>query len=283
MFNSRLVVTLVLIVALVTLALQNMSPALALVFLGGRTVALPLAVWLLAAIALGSITALLLVGLGSSGPAGKTPPRRRWRVQPEPKSPGATPSPRSPGDTPPPPRDTPRSPRGTVATPPPESQRGEDWADWEQRIPVGERRDWDSPPVMARGAGPPPLSGDQWRDRQEAEASMADIATDWDPDAETSAYPARDVSPVEDALEDIASGWEEWEPPRSPPPATAYTYRPDPQAEGRQDQIYAPPDPPQQPWPEEAAQDEDGNPGVYDADYRVIIPPPAHDPDPHPS
>jgi hypothetical protein len=65
MRTFRLIVALVGGAALVTFAVQNTTPRLALVFLGGRTVALPLAVWLVGAIALGALTALALVSLAA--------------------------------------------------------------------------------------------------------------------------------------------------------------------------------------------------------------------------
>ncbi|WP_027269245.1 hypothetical protein, partial [Leptolyngbya sp. PCC 6406] len=98
MRTSRLVVTLLLVAVLVTFALQNTTPVLPLVFLGGRTVALPLAIWIMGAIALGSITALILIGLVSGIGGSPQKSRRRWRVQPEPepRSPQSSPQDSSP-------------------------------------------------------------------------------------------------------------------------------------------------------------------------------------------
>ncbi|WP_204368466.1 LapA family protein [Neosynechococcus sphagnicola] len=59
----RLGLLLMMIGSLTLLILQNQSPYLPLVFLGMRTQALPLGLWILVAIALGVITSLLLAGL----------------------------------------------------------------------------------------------------------------------------------------------------------------------------------------------------------------------------
>jgi hypothetical protein len=90
-------------------------------------------------------------------------------------------------------------------------------------------------------------------------------------------------SDVEDALDDIVDGWEDWDTADNPLADTAYSQR----YEGtdkavRQDSIYGPPDDVQadyRSWQaaetdtdrENDSADEDDT--VYDADYRVIIPP----------
>ncbi|MES1022594.1 LapA family protein [Gloeocapsa sp. BRSZ] len=59
----RLLLLLVVLGGLTLLLLQNWSPVLPLVFLGGRSQALPLAVWILLSIAAGALSALLIAGL----------------------------------------------------------------------------------------------------------------------------------------------------------------------------------------------------------------------------
>ncbi|WP_439566076.1 hypothetical protein [Gloeocapsopsis crepidinum] len=59
----RLLLLLVVLGGLTLLLLQNWSPVLPLVFLGGRSLALPLAVWILLSIAAGAFSALLIAGL----------------------------------------------------------------------------------------------------------------------------------------------------------------------------------------------------------------------------
>lgn len=74
---TRLILLIVVLAALVVLTIQNLSPALSLVFLGGQTQALPLAFWLLCAIALGSLTAILIKLLTS-----RPTTRKGWRQRP---------------------------------------------------------------------------------------------------------------------------------------------------------------------------------------------------------
>lgn len=59
----RLLLLLVVLGALTLLLLQNWSPVLPLVFLGGRTQALPLALWILVSVVAGALSALLISGL----------------------------------------------------------------------------------------------------------------------------------------------------------------------------------------------------------------------------
>lgn len=58
--TTRLVIVLLILVGLTLVALQNLSPLLSLTFLGMKTVALPLAAWIIAAIAAGFLTSLIL-------------------------------------------------------------------------------------------------------------------------------------------------------------------------------------------------------------------------------
>ena len=75
---TRLILLVVVLAALVVLTIQNLSPSLSLVFLGGQTQALPLAFWLLCAIAVGSLTAILIRLLTSS----RSATRKGWRQRP---------------------------------------------------------------------------------------------------------------------------------------------------------------------------------------------------------
>jgi hypothetical protein len=98
--------TILTVAGLVVLAVQNTTPRLALVILGARTPVLPLAVWLLGAIALGALTAVVLITV-TAPLSGAAPPsnRRRWQVKPEPSGPSRRPASsqgRLPGDGPPP-------------------------------------------------------------------------------------------------------------------------------------------------------------------------------------
>ncbi|MEG4345294.1 LapA family protein [Microcoleus sp. A003_D6] len=59
----RPVFLLVIVVGLTIFALQNVEPALSLVFLGVRSPALPLSIWILLSMAVGALTSLLISGL----------------------------------------------------------------------------------------------------------------------------------------------------------------------------------------------------------------------------
>lgn len=82
----RIAILLVIAVGVIAFALQNLSP-IALVILGVRTQALPLAFWVLGALAAGSLTTLLLSGFLSiskrfavrqSNQSTASPPRSPW-------------------------------------------------------------------------------------------------------------------------------------------------------------------------------------------------------------
>lgn len=59
----RIALLLVVLGVLTLLVVQNWSPVLPLVFLGVRTLALPLAVWILIGVTAGAVTSLLIAGL----------------------------------------------------------------------------------------------------------------------------------------------------------------------------------------------------------------------------
>lgn len=293
----KLVVAALIVAVLVILALQNSSPSLALVFLGLRTVTLPLGVWLTAAIALGALTTLAIAALTGLGfDAGSRANRRRWTVRPD--TPPADSGPdrerrswnvRSPQE---PPRDTTRreptreSPRdrdyGRAKQPPPPPNTvaaAEDWQSWEQRNSPNKWEDWSE----ASGNDPiyENLSRKQRQDREKAEATIHDLDKGWDDSAQETVYVAPGGSDVEDALDDIVEGWEDWDSPDNPLADTAYAQRYEGvERKARRDAIYAPPDEGDeyQEWENlsdenESDDAENGDSGVYDADYRVIIPP----------
>jgi hypothetical protein len=77
MSGIRVGLLILVLAGLVIFTVQNLSPVLPFSFLFGRTLAMPLAFWLLVAIALGSVTALVLSGLMRFGPPGNRPQKRR--------------------------------------------------------------------------------------------------------------------------------------------------------------------------------------------------------------
>ncbi len=287
--TPKLVLIALLVALLVILAWQNSTPLLALSFLGFRSITLPLGVWLVAAIALGAFTAITIIYLTDLGNA--APPRsrrRQWTVRPDgPPHPDAGRSydgtsqqrnrrwnMRSPqdffrrdrtkqtdnrqGNRKPPPSE----PRSRPSGPPPSNAvAAEDWQAWEQRNKPSDWQDWSD--ASGNRPGEEYFDRRQKRDRDKAEATIHDLDKGWDESARDTVYVPPGGSDVQDTLDEIEDGWEDWDSPDNPLSETAYSAK----YEGvdranRRDSIYAPPD--------DASQDDDQ---VYDADYRVIIPP----------
>jgi hypothetical protein len=285
----KLVLVALIVAILVILAWQNSMPLLALSFLGFRSVTLPLGVWLLAAIALGALSAIAIIYLVDLGaPPNQTARRRQWTVRPDgPPHPDAGRSydgtaqqrnrrwnVRSPQDflrrdeakRTPNPQDDRREPRPESRSrpsgpPPSNAVAAEDWQAWGQRNKPSAWQDWSD----ASGNRPEEdyLDRRQKRDRDKAEATIHDLDKGWDESARETVYVPPGGSEVQDTLDEIEDGWEDWDSPDNPLSDTAYAEK----YEGvdranRRDSIYAPPNDP--------TQDDDQ---VYDADYRVIIPP----------
>jgi hypothetical protein len=255
--------------SLVMLTLQNSTPSLSLIFLGSQTVLLPLGVWLSAAIAAGVLTALA-ISLLTSGQTGMKPPpdRRQWTVRPDvppaysPPAKQCRPSPsteQSRAKAAPAEAFRDRSPTPAPTT----AQASEDWQIWQQRTSPRQWNDWSE----ASGHNPmdATLNKRQRQDRQKAETTIQDLEKGWDDSAQDTVYVAPGGSQVQDALDEIEDGWEDWDTEENPLANTAYAQSYDPQERAtRRDSIYAPPDASDRPDEEES---------VYDADYRVILPP----------
>ncbi|MGD1858864.1 MAG: hypothetical protein ACFB0E_02710 [Leptolyngbyaceae cyanobacterium] len=289
----RLIIAALMVAALVVLALQNSTPVLALNFLGWRSVTLPLGVWLVGAIALGALTAIAIAALADSGASSaQRSNRRRWTVRPErperPPHPDAGRSDdgvsqqnrrwnvrspqdfwqsrqrRAPADRQPNRQAPPNQPqsRPQSNTPPPSNAvAAEDWQTWGQRRKPSDWEDWSD--ASSNRPADEELNRRQRRDRDKADATIHDLEKGWDDTAQDTVYVAPGGSAVDDTLDDIADGWEDWDSPDNPLVDTAYAQKYDGvDRAARRDSIYAPPD--------DANQDDEG---VYDADYRVIIPP----------
>ena len=287
MARVRLIFVLLVSSLVLLLTLENTRVALPLFLLGGQSLALPVGVWLLGAIALGSLTTLLLITLLGMDRPTRTG-GRRYRYSPQgfyEPSPGAVPS-----------------------TNQPTPDRG-DWQAWTDLKSPSQWENWESLSQTSRAVDQPsstPPRSRSWFSRsaqpdsdqsQRLEQSLEELSEDWG-DLERRRYRATGVSPVQESLEEITEGWDDLEPtssvrefevPQSPRQVyrdgSIYSYnygdRPNP---GQTDNIYAPPDqsrpnssnqtdrasatepqPPEDPEVEEA--------GVVDADYRVLIPP----------
>lgn len=299
MRTSGLVVAALIVSGLVVLAVQNLSPALPLVFLGVQSIPLPLGVWLSGAIALGALTTLAIATLANINflPS-QRPQRRRWTVRSEPSSRAADRNQRqrewfgrSPQEAPR--RDPPQEPqRDARAHPSVSGQRYsqapsrtvavEDWQAWEKRVSPSQWEDWSQ--ASSNEPIDENLSRRQRQDRQKAEATIHDLGKGWDDSAQETVYVAPGGSNVEDTLDDIEDGWEDWDSDDNPLADTAYAQRYEgSERRSRQDRIYAPPDDTDDDYADwentgldntpDTAPDNNDDEGVYDADYRVIVPP----------
>jgi hypothetical protein len=251
------------IAIVILFAAQNLTPAVPLVFLGLRTPAIPLGIWLGAALLLGAATTLILsLPDGKSSPAASSrQPRRAYR---------------------------PPSERERYTPPPPQSS-GSEFShleeDWTTYRPVSDWEDWGKPgqapsPSQSQGTSRPPQPPPERRGwwpfgkrrnvQQQVAYSLQDIEQGWD-GVDPGVRP-RGASVVEDALDEIDQGWDDFDVPSDPqaayPDAGFYASRPT----NRVDNIYQS-DPPQDQLGGQTEADEEEGEGVYDADYRVIIPP----------
>jgi hypothetical protein len=300
MATLRLVVLLLALGAVLLMTVQNATPALPLVFLGRQVLVLPLGVWLGGAIALGSLTTLILTLLPGGGPPGRRSPRRHRYPSPQ-SFYESTAS--QPGE------DVSRVASRAAASQGAVSQ-GAATGEWQSWTSLRSPAHWDNWEALSQApkpdVDPGPARSKPWFGRQPApgneqvEASLQELASDWG-DLERRRYRAPGVSPVQDSLEEITQGWEDIEASQPSPPTPgpgepggsmySYGYRDRPPG-GQVDAIYAPPDrsdygPPgeqeaeEEDWfstdasgylePDPTPPEEDG---VVDADYRVLIPPP---------
>lgn len=324
MKTTNLLVTVVVIAGLVVFAIQNLSPALPLVVLGMRTLTFPLAFWLMGAIALGSLTALFLIGLiaptltskrNHSRYATNVPPRSPRDPYTERNSTWTQPSDSTVADADLRDRAASRSEADSV---PNSGTAKESWQAWNQ-FTTNRWDDWnrataaesdDEAKSSGKGKGRK-LRGRE-KERFVVEESFNEISEGWDEAAFNDRFVQRGGSYVEDSLDDLAEGWDDYDDDSPlPPPSrdyerpqtprsvfqsgTVYSYRyrdEDEQVTPRPSSRYAAnPSPDEdEDWEERADDYEDeyedevvdrdnlGSPqvgpdGVYDADYRVIIPP----------
>lgn len=238
----QLITFLLVVAALLILVLQNLSPVLGLVVLGNSVGALPISVWLLGAIAIGALCTLLIYQLVPQKRAYRPMGRRLSDPVPEPSNRFV---------------DSPDDSRSTGSSQPPERQNPYD-NDWENFSPPAQWDDWGQRPTPDTA----PTSSERSGSVGDA---VRDIESGWgDDDYEASARHAsrQDTGP------DI--GWDDRgtyssDGPEHPSPRTyeeGWLYGSD-TPEERLDTAE----------PGEPTSDESEDENVYDANYRVIIPP----------
>lgn len=142
------------IALLAIVVLQNLSPSVALTFLGMQTVALPLAVWLVGAVVAGAITTVLVATLIRFLAKGRSPRRKARRPSRRPSGTQGEPW------TPPPwtggwtkPLDPEPVDRAGNAPRPPESAWAAAEDDWETPRPGNEWDDWEDASPRASTIG----------------------------------------------------------------------------------------------------------------------------------
>ncbi|MGD1856890.1 MAG: hypothetical protein ACFB2W_21860 [Leptolyngbyaceae cyanobacterium] len=229
----QLITFLVAVVALVVLVLQNLSPVLPLVVLGRPLVALPLSLWLLGAIAIGVLCTLLIYQLVPQRRAYRPMGKRLSDPIPEPKPTRGVDS--TGGST------SDRFQAGDSARSPYDS-------DWESFRAPEQWEDWGQQQTSARANEPSRAST--------AEDTMRDIESGWD-DGD---YVAESRRPSYEAPREIYR--EE---------TARQSERPRTYEEGWLYGNESADTPPADNEPGEPVPDESDD--VYDANYRVIIPP----------
>ncbi|MGB3203197.1 MAG: hypothetical protein WBA99_19990 [Nodosilinea sp.] len=241
MATVRLIVVVLVLGLVVLLGVQNLAPALPLVFLGGSTQALPLGVWLAIAVLLGALTTLILTALLGSAGAGYRSRSTAYKYRPqsfyEPSGPGPAAASRAASDRPsPPPYTNPRA-TGSGRTPsspsdrPPSGDSDDDpsWRAWTNLQSPAQWNDWESlsrasQPETSSAASGSPLdtasgiidgvttwfssSKQRAKQQQRVNESLRELDDDWG-GLENQPYTAPGVSPVQDSLDDISRGWDQ--------------------------------------------------------------------------
>lgn len=247
MATVRLIVVVLGLGLVVLLGVQNLAPAMPLVFFGGSTQALPLGVWLVGAVLLGALTTLVLTALlgsmggGSGGrsAAYKYRPQSFYEPTGSSGSGAADSARRSPSDRPgPSPYTNPASRAAgsgrSPSSPSPGSRGntpGDDdpsWRAWNSLQSPGQWKDWESlsqahrPETASTASGQPSnpaaalidgvttwfsSSKQQAKQQQRVDESLRELGDDWD-GVGNQPYRASGVSPVQDSLDDINQGWE---------------------------------------------------------------------------
>ena len=310
---GRLIAGLGLVGVLVILAVQNLSPSLTLVVLGTPTLTLPFSAWLLGSVAIGVVLTLLISALLQMAPPSRRPYRPLGqRVRPGDTDTSAHRTHRqdryySKGGTNdaansaskdatnryantgyPDDADSPSA--NAFVRPEANPDTGRDDADWDDYRSPSQWEDWGQPPEPGTTVASDASEGRGFRFRQtpyRAETAMDEIGSGWKgygdtdydstnddrtdyderpynersryekPAYDTSAYDEREGyrESYQDDYQDLASGWDDSTQPRPQVHPDGYLY-----GQNEADTLGEP-----------ASADDPED--VYDADFRVIIPP----------
>lgn len=246
---ANLVIFLIAVAGLALLVAQNLSPSVSLVFLGTQSPAFPLSFWIVIAISVGVILSLLVWGLFQLSGSGTAVPRSSPPRSPKPPvrpttgfTPEPTPSYYSAGQNP---SNTTKTSTG-YSSPPPPSSTTSTTDDWETEVrPI--RQSWDE---------------EDWGLDEEESVNSTPSQTAWKEQEGSSDFD--DSEPTSEAFEERSSNDLDSE----------YS---------RRDHYEVEQKPKQQSWSGSVysygyRQGEDTGVGksesVYDADYRIITPPP---------
>ncbi|MBE9157205.1 hypothetical protein IQ265_10260 [Nodosilinea sp. LEGE 06152] len=247
MATVRLIVVVLVLGLVVLLGVQNLAPALPLVFFGGSTQALPLGIWLTGAVLLGALTTLALTAvLGSVGASNRSRSAAyKYRPQsfyePTGSAPGsgAASASRAASDRrSPPPYTNPASRAagsGRASSSPGDRPPGDSadddpsWRAWTNLQSPARWNDWESLSRASTPSTSPPASGtpldaasgiidgvttwfssskQQAKQQQRVNESLRELDDDWG-GLENQPYTTPGVSPVQDSLDDISQGWEQ--------------------------------------------------------------------------
>lgn len=260
----RLALLLAILGGLTLFALQNSSPAVPLVILGVQTQAFPLAVWMVGAIAAGALTTLVIAALfGLSNTFASTRTRRPAAQREASRYTTSADTSWDKGWTEP--QDSSYSSTATAATA--SASAATSYAKSESPKPKSSfdfSNDWEN-------VGAPVEEWEDWQDYEEpVDTPRAQANPQGSSSYSSSSYNSqtRIQEPEEEREE-----WEDWEeeevPPQAPvqPPRTDYEVRRDPKTSYQSGSVYS------YSYREPSDSGVGKTESVYDADYRVIIPP----------
>lgn len=244
---KRAIVFFILVAGLVVLTIQNLSPAISLVFFGVQSLTLPLSVWLLIAIAGGVLTSIIISSLF------QVSPQTSYKKVAKPKPP-IKPS-QSPQDSASVMEDKPES--FPEITNKPSQGNGDDWETEVRKVGSSwnddDNRDWEqsSPPSPVKPSNKPsdkPSESESWDERTENPLNSPNTNENW----QKSPSQNQEIAPNATPPEPLSKNYEvEQEPQKQSWSGSVYSFN---YKDGNDSGVGRPE-------------------SVYDADYRLINPP----------